>query len=202
MDNNQISYEEIDREIEARAVAKRKRLPHDIFDVAELVLIVLALLLLVTTFLFRQTVVIGGSMNPTLLDRERLVISNLFYVPKSGDVVVIQVDAETAKRATSLEENEAIIKRVIATGGQTVEIRGGVVFVDGEALSEEYTSASKDARHFTMEKLTVSEGHIFVLGDNRASSLDSTYFGEVDARTVIGKVLFRALPLSEFGGIR
>ena len=70
MDENQISYTEIDKEIEDRAAAKRHKLPHEIFDFAELLLIVLAVLLLATTFLFRQTVVIGGSMNPTLREGE------------------------------------------------------------------------------------------------------------------------------------
>ncbi len=201
MDKNQISYEEIDREIEARAAAKRKRLPHDIFDVAELILITLGLLLLLTTFLFRQTVVIGGSMNPTLLDGERLVISNFFYVPREGDIVVIQVDKELAEKSAILNENEPIVKRVIATGGQTVEIRDGVVFVDGVARLEDYTGGmSYD--HFSMAPRLVSEGHIFVLGDNRGLSHDSVAFGEVDERTVIGKVLFRFLPLSAFGGVR
>ena len=202
MDKNQISYEEIDKEIESRATSKREKLPHDIFDITELVLIVLAVLLLLTTFLFRQTVVIGGSMNPTLESGERLVISNFFYTPKAGDIVVIQVDEATAESAGSLEEKEAIIKRVIAVGGETVEIRGGTVFVNGTPLSEDYTTSLADRRHSDMAPFTVSEGCIFVLGDNRTSSLDSTYFGEVDARTVIGKVLFRFLPLSEFGGVR
>ncbi len=202
MDKNQISYEEIDREIEARAAQKRKRLPHEIFDITELVLIVMALLLLLTTFLFRQTVVIGGSMNPTLENGERLVISNFFYTPHAGDIVVIQVDDKTAEKSGYLAEKEAIIKRVIATGGQTVEIRGGTVYVDGAPLSEEYVTELSDSRHSSMAPVTVSEGCIFVLGDNRTSSHDSTYFGEVDQRTVIGKVLFRFLPLSEFGGVR
>ena len=201
MDKNQISYEEIDQEIEARAAAKRKRLPHDVFDIAELVLIVLAVLLFLTTFLFRQTVVIGGSMNPTLENGERLVISNFFYTPKAGDIVVIQVDGETAERSGSLSEKEAIIKRVIAVGGDTVEIRDGTVYVNGTPLFEEYRSSLSDHRHSEMATVTVEEGHIFVLGDNRISSLDSTYFGAVDARTVIGKVLIRFLPLSEFGGV-
>jgi signal peptidase I len=197
MDENQISYTEIDEEIEARATAKRHKLPHEIFDFAELLLIVLAVLLLATTFLFRQTVVIGGSMNPTLREGERLLISDFFYTPKAGDIIVFQADGELASRANEIQENEAIVKRVIATEGQTVRISGGIVYVDGMPLSEDYTASGTG----NMKEITVSEGHIFVLGDNRNNSVDSRRFGEVDERTVLGKVLLRLLPLSSFGGV-
>ena len=197
MDENQISYTEIDKEIEERAAAKRHKLPHEIFDFAELLLIVLAVLLLATTFLFRQTVVIGGSMNPTLREGERLLISDFFYTPKAGDIIVFQADSKLASRASEIQENEAIVKRVIATEGQTVRISGGIVYVDGMPLSEDYTASGTS----NMKEITVSEGHIFVLGDNRSNSVDSRRFGEVDERTVLGKVLLRLLPLSSFGGV-
>lgn len=197
MDENQISYTEIDEEIEKRAAAKRHKLPHEVFDFAELLLVVLAVLLLATTFLFRQTVVIGGSMNPTLREGERLLISDFLYTPKAGDIIVFQADRELASMAPEIHENEAIVKRVIATEGQTVRISGGTVYVDGEPLSENYAASSTDF----MKEITVSEGHIFVLGDNRNSSVDSRRFGEVDERTVLGKVLLRLLPLSSFGGV-
>ena len=198
MDENQISYDEIDKEIEERAAAKRRRLPHDIFDFSELVLIVAAVLLLLTSFLFRQTVVSGGSMRPTLEGGERLVISNFFYTPRQGDIVVLQVEKDIADKHPTLIEHQAIIKRVIAIEGQTVSVVNGTVYVDGEPLSEDY--ALKDAS--STEAITVSEGHIFVMGDNRIGSLDSRSFGEVDKRAVIGKVLFRFLPFSRFGGVQ
>jgi signal peptidase I len=201
MDENQISYEEIDREIEERAAKTKKRLPHDIFDFAELILITLSILVLVTTLLIRQTVVFGGSMEPTLKNGEQLFISDLFYTPKCGDIVVVQVDADTAAQYSSLQKHEAIIKRVIATEGQTVAIVGGTVYVDGEPLAEDYVLRDGPDAKLNMPTTTVKEGHIFLLGDHRNSSLDSRWFGEVDERTVIGKVLFRFLPLSRFGGV-
>lgn len=201
MDENQISYEEIDREIEERAAAKRRRLPHEIFDFAELVLITLAILVFVTTLFIRQTVVIGGSMEPTLKNGEQLFISDLFYTPQSGDIVVAQVDDTIADRYTALKENEAIIKRVIATEGQTVGIVNGTVYVDGVPLKEDYVLRDGIDQKLNMPTVTVSEGHVFLMGDHRNNSLDSRWFGEVDERTVIGKVLFRFLPLSQFGGV-
>ena len=200
MDNNQISYEEIDREIEARAASKKQRLPHDVFDFSELILIVVAALLLISTFLVRQTVVSGGSMDPTLKHGERLLISNLLYTPKAGDIVVLQVEEEIANEHPLLYKNEPIIKRVIATEGQTVLIEDGIVYVDGEPLDEEY-KIGRDHLNETLT-VTVSEGHIFVMGDNRSVSLDSSTFGEVDERTVIGKVILRFYPFSSFGGVR
>ena len=201
MDENQISYEEIDREMQERAAAKRRRLPHEIFDFAELILVTLALLVLVTTLFIRQTVVVGGSMEPTLKNGEQLFISDLFYTPKAGDIVVVQVDGEIAERFTTLHENEAIIKRVIATEGQTVGIVNGTVYIDGVPLSEDYVLRDGTDHKLNMPTVTVSEGHIFLMGDHRNNSLDSRWFGEVDERTVIGKILFRFLPLSQFGGV-
>ena len=201
MDENQISYEEIDREMQERAAAKRRRLPHEIFDFAELILVTLALLVLVTTLFIRQTVVVGGSMEPTLNNGEQLFISDLFYTPKAGDIVVVQVDGEIAERFTTLHENEAIIKRVIATEGQTVGIVNGTVYIDGVPLSEDYVLRDGTDHKLNMPTVTVSEGHIFLMGDHRNNSLDSRWFGEVDERTVIGKILFRFLPLSQFGGV-
>ena len=201
MDENQISYEEIDREMQERAAAKRRRLPHEIFDFAELILVTLALLVLVTTLFIRQTVVVGGSMEPTLKNGEQLFISDLFYTPKAGDIVVVQVDGDIAERFTSLHENEAIIKRVIATEGQTVGIVNGTVYIDGVPLSEDYVLRDGTDQKLNMPTVTISEGHIFLMGDHRNNSLDSRWFGEVDERTVIGKILFRFLPLSQFGGV-
>ncbi len=202
MDENQISYEEIDREIEERAADRRRRRPHEIFDFVELIVITLSVIVLATLFLFRQTIVSGGSMNNTLLDGEHLIISDLLYTPKTGDIVVLQVTDEIAGKYPQLSENEAIIKRVIATEGQTVGIVNGTVYVDGVALAEsEYVMRDGIDTHANMPTVTVSEGHLFVLGDHRNSSLDSRYFGEVDERTVIGKALLRIFPFSRFGGI-
>ena len=198
MDENQISYEEIDREMQERAAAKRRRLPHEIFDFAELILVTLALLVLVTTLFIRQTVVVGGSMEPTLKNGEQLFISDLFYTPKAGDIVVVQVDGDIAGRFTSLHENEAIIKRVIATEGQEVNIdfTTGTVYVDGEVLQEDYILSATLRAEGMQFPLIVSEGCVFVMGDNRADSMDSRdpEIGLIDVREILGKAFFLLLP--------
>ncbi len=202
MDENQISYEEIDREIEERKKEKRQKLPHSIFDTVELIAITLAVLLLVTTFLFRISVVSGGSMSHTLEGGDRLLISDLLYTPENGDIVVLQMPDKITERFEQLEKGEAIIKRVIAVGGQTVEIKNSVVYVDGQALNEPYVLLDGIDRRADMKPITVQSGHVFVLGDHRNNSLDSRYFGEVDADIIIGKVLLRLMPFSSFGSVK
>ncbi len=204
MDEHQISYEEIERELEERVTKCRNRLPHDIFDFSELILVALTLLLLLSSFLFRQTVVSGASMDPTLSQGERLVISNFFYTPKQNDIVVFQADEKIASSEKStISLNEAVIKRVIATEGQTVSIRDGQVFVDNLPLMEDYLGSPVDtgSPYADMPPTVISEGHVFVMGDNRNCSLDSRAFGEVDVRYIVGKVLFRFYPFARFGGI-
>ena len=210
MDENQLSYEEIDREIEERTAARRKKLPHDIFDVVEFFVIAFAVILLLGTFFLRQTVVSGTSMQNTLQSGDRLIISNFFYTPKAGDVVVVQLEDEITDEFQNypykLFNGQSIIKRVIATEGQRVALVNGVVYVDGQALDEsEYRYCPGNEAYATMKEVTVPKGHVFLLGDHRDNSIDSRVFNTkglmVDERTVLGKVLFRVYPLSSFGGI-
>lgn len=201
MDENQISYEEIDRQIEERKKETHQKLPHSIFDTVELIAITLAVLLFVTTFLFRLSVVSGGSMSHTLENGDRLLISDLLYTPKNGDIVVLQMPDEITERYSQLEKGEAVIKRVIAIGGQTVQIKNSVVYVDGQALNEPYVLLDDVDGKANMQPITVSDGCVFVMGDHRNNSLDSRYFGEVDADIIIGKVLLRLMPFSSFGSV-
>lgn len=207
MDENQLSYEEIDREIEERSAARRKKLPHDVFDVVEFLVIAFAVILLLGTFFFRQTIVSGTSMQNTLQSGDRLIVSNFFYTPKTGDVVVVQLEDDITERfPRSLFEGQSIVKRVIATEGQRIALVNGAVYVDGEQLDEDsYRFLTGIDDYANMPEFTVPEGHIFLLGDHRDASLDSRAFLEagavVDGRTVLGKVLFRVYPFSSFGGI-
>ena len=110
--------------------------------------------------------------------------------PKCGDIIVASKD--------SFKDGEPIIKRVIATEGQTVDIdfTAGIVYVDGEALVEPYVNTPTTLKEGVAFPLTVSEGCVFVMGDNRNDSLDSrsTEIGEIDCREVLGRVLFLVLP--------
>jgi signal peptidase I len=140
-------------------------------------------------------------MNNTLIHGERVIITNLFYEPKAGDIVVISRNKENSI-FTATKDNEPIIKRVIALEGQTVDIdfEAGIVYVDGIALDEPYTKTPTNTRSDVQFPVIVDEGCVFVLGDNRGNSLDSrsTRVGCVDERYIVGKVLFRFFPLGDW----
>lgn len=164
------------------------------------VIVSLFVVIIVFTFFFSIVGVSGPSMLNTLVDGDKLVISDVGYTPANGDIVIISrnyTNIEADDEENSYEE--PIVKRVIAVAGQTVEIKDGEVYVDDVKLEEDYITSSTDNRSFT-GKQTVPEGHIFVLGDNRIVSHDSRSddIGMVDERYVMGKVLLRFFPITEF----
>ena len=152
---------------------------------------------LVFLLVFRIIVVSGSSMKQTLIDGDYLLLlSNVFYKePQRGDIVVIS--------KKSFDNGKPIVKRVIATEGQTVDIDfdAAIVYVDGVALEEPYINTPTNVREGTQFPLTVAEGCIFVLGDNRGVSRDSRdpAIGQIDKREVLGKALFLAFPGTDFG---
>ena len=157
-------------------------------DAAYLLIIVLLLFLLV----FRIIIVSGDSMKMTLIDGDYLLLlNNVFYhEPAHGDIVVISKD--------SFDNGAPIVKRVIATEGQTVNIdfEAGIVYVDGQALQEPYINNLTHNNIGTVFPLVVEENCIFVLGDNRGVSRDSRdpVIGQIDKREVLGKALFLFFP--------
>ncbi len=144
------------------------------------------------TFGIRMLGVDGHSMLNTLQHGDRLLVLNsMFYHDyQYGDIVILRKDG--------VFDNDPIVKRVIATGGQTVDIdfNEGVVYVDGEALEEDYIREPTYTAEGTEFPLTVPEGSIFVMGDNRNGSSDSRDYrlGTVDTRYVIGKAAFLLFP--------
>lgn len=153
--------------------------------------------LLIFSLLFRIVIVSGPSMKDTLTDGDwLLLLGNVFYTePEFGDIIVASKD--------SFDNGTPIIKRVIATEGQTVDIdfAQGIVYVDGVALEEAYTKTPTNLREGMSFPLTVEEGCVFVMGDNRNESRDSRSpdIGMVDCREILGKALFRLFPGTEGG---
>ena len=142
-------------------------------------------------------------MDNTLKDGEMMLIWSLGYQPKQGDIVVLN---KTDQVTDQLLHSKAIVKRVIATGGQSVDIdySTGTVYVDGEPLDEPYIKEEMYLPANPMMYNThwdIPEGAIFVMGDNRNASTDSRHemVGPIDEDYILGKVVFALWPLEKFG---
>ena len=157
-------------------------------DLSHMLIVIMIIFLL----LFRVIVVSGDSMKATLIDGDYLLcLSNVFYKnPQPGDVIIASKE--------SFDDGAAIIKRVIATEGQIVDIDfdQGIVYVDGLPLEEDYILNLTTRSEGVIFPLIVEEGCIFVLGDNRGVSKDSRHpeIGLIDTRQVLGKAIFLMLP--------
>ena len=160
--------------------------------------------MVIFTLVCRVYVVDGDSMNNTLAPNDRLLVSNLFYTPKQGDIVCFLAENH---------ENKVLVKRVIATAGQTVDLTADHrVMIDGKVLNESYlqeyvTDRSASSPHLNITQArgfefpyTVKEGEIFCLGDNRENSLDSRQLGPVSDEYVLGRSLLRLSP--KFGVVK
>ena len=172
---------------------ERKYTPQQtLFKEARDIIVVLLVFMLVYILCFRMVIVVGGSMYDTLVNGDRLIlISNVLYRnPKAGDIVVASKD--------SFRDGECIVKRVIATEGQEVDIdfTNGNVYVDGVLLEEDYIYTPTMLYEGVSFPLVVEEGCIFVMGDNRMDSKDSrsTEIGLIDCREILGKAVFLLFP--------
>ncbi len=167
------------------------------FDFVELFTLTLVIVMIITSFFFRHSIVEGVSMDNTLKEGEHLIISDFFYEPDHGDIIVCQ------DLTTSL--SFPIVKRVIALGGDSVRITSdGEVYVNDELLIEEYVyidDPNYEYRDFYLPE--VPEGEIFVMGDHRNMSDDSRIdsIGTISEDAVLGKVLLRFLPFDRFGRV-
>ena len=154
------------------------------------VIIAVVVIIILLTFFFRIVNVDGRSMMNTLLDGDKVIVTNFMYEPQNNDIVVI----------SHVEEyDKPIIKRVIATEGQTLRIdfENERIYVDGTLLDEPYVSSELKEGNTEIPEV-IPEGKIFVMGDNRLDSLDSRYseIGLIDEDNIIGKAQFVVLPIS------
>ena len=157
----------------------------------------LGFIVLLFTFVFRIITVSGHSMDTTLADGDRLVVSNLFYAPQRQDIVVID---------GYIRYGQPIVKRVIGLPGDEIDIdfKTGDVFVNGQLQNEEYIFAPTTQQYDVSFPLTVPQNTLFVMGDNRPNSLDSrsSEIGFIDVRDVLGHALLRIFPFQQIGGIK
>ncbi len=177
-----------------QAAQKKNSFYDEFLEWAETIIFAFFAVVLVFTFLLRQANVDGGSMLPTLRDGEKLIVHHLFYTPERGDIVIVD----------SVGLGKPIVKRVIACGGDTLDINffSGEVTVNGEVLKEDYIKELTLRDEMGHDyPVTVPEGHYFVMGDNRMNSLDSrsAAVGFVSEAEIMGKVVFRVWPLDRIG---
>ncbi len=195
-----------DVEDDTPQIQQKSSLTKDVFEWLDVVVVALIAVVVIFSFVFRIATIEGDSMLNTLVEGEKVVISNFNREIKRGDIVVISRNAENSLEG-SVTSQGPIIKRVIATEHQTVDIDfvSGTVYVDGKALSENYISTPTTRKDDLEFPVIVPEGCIFVLGDNRRVSLDSrsSQIGEngmVDTRYILGNAVFRIFPLNKIGG--
>ena len=171
----------------------------DVYETVSSLVSALLVVVLVFTLLVRLMGVSGPSMIPTLQDGDRLLVVNSLLCGdyQVGDIVI-------ARKETF--DSKPIVKRVIATAGQTVDIDfdDGVVYVDGKALDEPYVNEPVHDRENFEGKITVPEGCVFVMGDNRNASTDSrdARLGCVDTRYIMGRVYFTLFPVKNIGVVK
>lgn len=193
MDNNSNSEKDSAKSIIRKILV-------EIADIIDSVLSTVFVVLIIFTFVLSIASVEGESMLETLHPNDRLIISQFFYTPKNGDIVIIN----------SSDMGKKIVKRIIATQGQLLEIKDGMVYVDGVEIDEPYLSEYNAGKTTPMsrtvidegEKVTIPEGFVFVMGDNRGSSKDSRMIGMVKNDEVIGKVILRLYPLDSIGIVK
>lgn len=195
-------------------IARPPRAIESVLGFLENMFIAMLVVSLIFIYFFRMVTIGGDSMSSTVCSGEKVVMTALCRHPDPGDIIVFHAD-----EAVTLDENRELvktigvrrnlIKRVIATGGQSVDIdfEKGIVYVDGKQLDEPYTSGltHMDMGSFTEKyPVTVPEGYVFVLGDNRRDSIDSRAreIGFVPVDDILGKVVFRISPLSRAGFVK
>lgn len=185
-ENYIIEFSDTDSEQKSKKKKRVKPGKFSIFDFSESVIYALITIAVIFVLFFRVMSVKGTSMVPTLHDGEKIVVTSVGYKPVSGDVVVV---------SGIKSFDEPLVKRIIAVGGDKVDINfsTGKVYVNNMELTEYYINEPTNRQYNIAFPLTVPEGCIFILGDNRNDSLDSrsSLIGCVDERCIVGHVVGR-----------
>lgn len=173
---------------------------------------------LINSEVLAKVIVDQSSMEDTLFTGQQLfvdVLSYHFEKPEHGDIIIFFPDEEKGNLInsfsryidgyrelfTGIEYHERYVKRVIGVAGDTIDIKDGFVYVNGEKQEEAYVKGITELREFELP-YTVQKGELFVMGDNREVSMDSRAFGPISLKQVEGKAFFRVYPFSKMGKIK
>jgi signal peptidase I len=162
-----------------------------LLELAETVLPAIVIAVLINLFLAQATRVYGSSMEPNLHTDQRLVVEKISYrlhIPRRGDVVVLRMPERGP---------ELLIKRVVGLPGETIQVKDGQVYINGQPLAEPYLARQTNGAY---GPFVIPEGQIFVMGDNRGASNDSRVFGPVSLERILGRAWFSYWP-PEFVGV-
>ena len=207
--------------------SQKNSISREIFEWVYTIVIAVVIAFAIKAFLFDIVKVDGSSMHPTLVDKERLIVTKLGYEPDAGDIVILDSTYKNReayydklaeeegkdelsafskfKESFSLSpslKKRYYVKRIIALPNQTVDIKDGKVYIDGAVLDEPYYSGITSVMDTSVKyPVTVEEGMVFVMGDNRPHSKDSrsSDLGQVPFDAVIGKAKLRIWPLNKAG---
>ena len=175
---------------------KPSKFVSNVFDMVQTVVTSTVIVTVTFICLVRTVGICGSSMYPTLSDGDRIILSAFINKPEQGDIVV------TCQPSDYSYIESTLVKRVIATQGQRVNIDfdAGVVYVDGMPLNEPYINEPTHLREDFYQEVTVPEGYVFVMGDNRNASADSrdARIGFIRDDYIMGKALFRVSPFGHF----
>ncbi len=206
---------------------EKKSLGREIWEWVYTIAIAVAIAMIIKGFIFDIVKVDGSSMFPTLVDGDRLIVTKLGYKPKQGDIIIL--DSEYKNREEYYNDiaeangdpdfsffdklmarkdmpknlkKKYYVKRIIAMPGQTIDLVDGKVYIDGEELEEKYYEGLTSPIDPTVEfPITVEDGMVFVMGDNRPRSKDSrsSELGQVPYKAILGKSQLRVWPVGGFG---
>ncbi len=189
---------------EGEGEKKKKSLGRELMEWVEAIVIAVLAALLIRSFVFTVVRVDGSSMNNTLANNDRLIVWRLGYEPERGDIVIFAPESKNVD--TNVLDRIYWVKRVIATGGQHVDIdySENAVYVDGERLDEPYIAEPMDPPQSpnTITSIDLGEDELFLMGDNRNNSQDSRYIGAVKKEDVVGRAVLRFWPFGSFGGVK
>ena len=194
MDENFIKENDEEIFIKKKNKKENEKIWKVFVDYIKVIIIALIISFAIKTFVVTTTVVDGRSMNPTVNDKDRLLVNKIFFMKKNitrGDIIDFYVP----------EAKKYYLKRVIGVEGDIVEIKDNRLYLNGKMQNEPYVSTNVTSPHNQTTKWQVPKGYIFVLGDNRSNSRDGRDLGVVSRENIVGKIIFRFYPFNNFGGL-